>query len=68
MKNLAAPLIGLGVIPTTRGPLDAITVARAKPENRAKVAMNVAFNPETAMDRSGLQKFYSAYRSIGTLN
>ncbi len=69
MKNFAAPLIGLGVIPTTRGPLDALTVARAPKDQRTNVFKQVTFNPQSAWDRSGIAEMYATGgKTPGMLN
>lgn len=67
-KNASIPLIATGILPTSRGPLDAVTVARAPKENRNQVAMQLAFNPKTAIDRqSTLAKWYGS-RTPGMVN
>ena len=67
MKNMAAPLVGLGIIPTTRGPLDALTIARAPKDQRVNVLKQVGLNPETAWDRSMLGEMYGS-RTPGMIN
>lgn len=68
MKNMAAPLIGMGLIPTSRGPLDALTVSRAPKNQRMNVFKQVV-NPMTAMDRSKIATMYAeGGRVPGTLN
>ena len=58
----------MGIIPTTRGPLDAITVMNAPAKNRGAIASELSLNPQTAWDReSTLRRWYGSGQ-IGTLN
>lgn len=68
MKKLGIPLVATGVIPTTRGPLDALTIARAPKDQRTNVLKAVALNPQTAMDRQSTLASMYGNRTPGMLN